>query len=332
VIYQIRNEQQISKIKSSFEVPKSVKNFISYDDINHLISIFEESSSTQDPYKGKIYKNTGPVTLDLGAYLEDSVIKEIIMHNKEWLSNKRNYDLFKFSTDEIKIIRRLENNFGKICFLPLDIPKIKNINLLEFKEWYFQTARSIIKKNPDIAGEYSGHSSFLSVDILPLNYDTQKSIWTKNIISNFKETWPDMYCQFKNNLPFVGDIKFSIWSSTRDIIPHRDLTMMIDLPLEFRILFDDNNVENLFVEESIVNELTGKKISVPNNIETNSFVWNNLRTQHYSNFYPEQKKIIFIFHWSNIIDWKAYEDLITKSLEKYKDRSLISNLSRDYFV
>lgn len=260
--------------------------------------------------------------------------EENIPNEKAWFTKNRNLLLNKFSSEERNNILELEKKYGKYCFLPLDIPKIETSK--DFVNWYFENAKASIKQNTDIATQYTGNSSFLTIDVLPQNYDASKSVWSKNIISNFEQQWPDLWQQFYEYFPFKKIIGLTIWSSIVDIDAHRDQTIYLDLPLEFRTLIHDPNPENnLFVGESLPNADIGdyvKTISVPNRLESNSFVWNNLRSRHFSKFNESYKKIIIIFHYVNKIDWHRYESLISRSIQKYQDRSLISENDISLYV
>lgn len=261
---------------------------------------------------------------------------ENIPDEREWFTEQRNINLKRFNPETVKRVLDLEKKFGKICFTPLAVPKIQALDQENFVEWYFETCKPSIKQNKDIATQYTGSTSFLSIDLLPESYDIKKSIWSKNIIRDFESQWPDLWNQFYEYLPFEKIVGFSIWSSTKDIVPHRDHSLFLDLPLEFRtMLHDPNPKTNLYISESLPNSNIddhAEKVFLPNHIETNSFAWNNLRSWHGSKHYPEHKKIIMIFHWTNKINWKKYERLIENSYEKYRDYSLTSCHSIEDFI
>jgi len=70
----MRTPQQIQKIKETISDPYAVKDFLSSDDVSHLIKVFE----SQETEPNKIYKNTGPITLDIKPFLGDPVVAKII--------------------------------------------------------------------------------------------------------------------------------------------------------------------------------------------------------------------------------------------------------------
>lgn len=70
----MRTQEQVDFIKSRIQKPYSVENFLSITDVNYLIDLFE----SPDNEKNKVYKDTGPITLDIKPHLNDPVISKII--------------------------------------------------------------------------------------------------------------------------------------------------------------------------------------------------------------------------------------------------------------
>jgi hypothetical protein len=70
----MRSQKDIALIKSRITDPYSITDFLSPADVNHLIELFEQ----QEVEPNKVYKNTGPVTLDIKPYLEDPVVSKVI--------------------------------------------------------------------------------------------------------------------------------------------------------------------------------------------------------------------------------------------------------------
>ena len=245
-------------------------------------------------------------------------------NEKTLFSEQRSLALNKSDKNRNQILE-LEKKFGKVCFTPLAVPKIEDS---DFYTWFFDRAKPSVKQNQDIATDYTGGSSFLSIDVVPDWYDTSKSVWSKNVITDFNKQWPKLWQQFYDYLPFDKIVGLSIWSSTKDIIAHRDQSLFLDLPLEFRVLMDTNPNFNLSVSEVLPNNSIENKLqttNVPNNLDTNCFAWSNLRSQHHSVYDENYKKIIFIFHYTNKINWVRYEQLLANSLLKYPDYAMISN-------
>jgi hypothetical protein len=70
----MRSQEDIALIKSRIEDPYSITDFLSNDDVEHLVSLFE----LQETEPNKIYKNTGPITLDIKPHLSDPVVSKVI--------------------------------------------------------------------------------------------------------------------------------------------------------------------------------------------------------------------------------------------------------------
>ena len=84
----MRSQEDIARIKSRIIDPYTIENFISFEDVSHLIDLFE----SQKTKPNTVYKNTGPVTLDIKDYLNDPIISKIIEKLKEEkLSKQRRF-------------------------------------------------------------------------------------------------------------------------------------------------------------------------------------------------------------------------------------------------
>jgi len=70
----MRTTSQIEKIKSDIIQPYVVDNFLTDDEVQYLINIFE----SRDLEPAKVYKNTGPTTLDILEIMDDSVIQNVL--------------------------------------------------------------------------------------------------------------------------------------------------------------------------------------------------------------------------------------------------------------
>jgi hypothetical protein len=69
----MRTQEEINRITARFSSPYSVENFLTKDQVQHLIDLF----NSQQIEENKVYKNTGPITIDIVNFLEDSVVKLI---------------------------------------------------------------------------------------------------------------------------------------------------------------------------------------------------------------------------------------------------------------
>ena len=75
----MRTQSQIDDIKSRVIEPYAIENFLSPEDVDYLINMYENYSETSvNPQERKIYKNTGPVTLNIRNHLEDPVISKFL--------------------------------------------------------------------------------------------------------------------------------------------------------------------------------------------------------------------------------------------------------------
>lgn len=74
----MRTCQEISAIQSHITDPVSIENFISNQEVDYLVTLYENTDNLSDPYVGKIKKNTGPVTLDIRPFLYDPVIETVM--------------------------------------------------------------------------------------------------------------------------------------------------------------------------------------------------------------------------------------------------------------
>jgi hypothetical protein len=123
----MRTSDQIAEIEKTFEDPYTISNFISEDEIKHLLSIYKNASSKNSPL---VYKNTGPVTLDLYPYMQDSVIDAMIKKIKTIIGDYEITASFFFETDYPHIIHN-DDTFE----LPSGVFKAINIPL-EFQGNY----------------------------------------------------------------------------------------------------------------------------------------------------------------------------------------------------
>jgi hypothetical protein len=80
----MRSTEQINEITRNISKPYAVDNFITQDDVIHLIDLFNQNTAN------KIEKNTGPVTLYITEYLTDPVFIKILDKIKDEIGE---YDL-----------------------------------------------------------------------------------------------------------------------------------------------------------------------------------------------------------------------------------------------
>ena len=224
--------------------------------------------------------------------------------------------------------------WGEYNYIPLDIPRF---DYPELVDWFFEKCQPTYKKIADIASANYGDgsvSSFDAVDVLARNETDHRDIWTLNVQQEFLTKFSHIYERILSEFPFKSLDRIRFWSSTDNIVFHRDHTKFIDYPSSFRImLYDTNLIPTLSLVPSLPdtpNEFAGlfPIKSIP---ETNSFVWNNLRTKHGSNYIPPFKKIVIILDRYDL-DIDRYNDLMVRSVEKFKSHAMISNHSLESFV
>ena len=134
--------------------------------------------------------------------------------------------------------------------------------------------------------------------------------------------------------PFQHLEKITCWSSNKAVSWHRDHGRWTDNPSSFRIIIhDENPSQTLYVAEHRPDTKLdiSNKFPIPRLDETNSFVWNNLRLQHGSEFIPGHRKILLILARYKL-DQDRYHDLMERSVKKYKDNILMSNYKISDFV
>lgn len=253
------------------------------------------------------------------------------------MSQHRQSYLDRISYSDRQLVIELEHLIGKYCFVPLDIPNIIDTNIVD---WFQENKKSIIKLNPSVGiPQYGdGHGGFDSVDVYKdETYYPVNKTWEINPYNfeNFKFKFKDIYEQVLEYMPFKDLNGFMFWSSTQRIIPHRDHNIFVDFPNNFRTMIYDNNPEQtLWVKEHIPEtqiKIDGTETYVPRLKESNSYIWNNLRVLHGSNYSPDYFKIMMVYTRFQV-DWYAYRELMERSISKYSDLLLASNNSVSKFL
>jgi hypothetical protein len=220
-------------------------------------------------------------------------------------------------------LRSIEE-LGKYCYIPLDIPKIESPQLVK---WFFEECKPTYRLQPDIASPSKGGTNFDTIDILPTgeSVDKHTDAWSLNLRNDFLDLFPDVFDQIMEYFPFKKLTRLRMWSSNKKVTYHRDHTIFVDYPSSFRImLFDENPIQTLKIYPSLPGESieSNHKFILPRFENTNSFVWNNLRVKHGSNFDPIYRKILFILDRYEL-DIDRYKQLIKQSLDKYQNHSLV---------
>jgi hypothetical protein len=161
----MRTNYQIDTIKKSFSDPYLVDNFINENEITHLINLFEnDNGEGADPNQKKVYKNTGPVTLDIHKYLSDPVVDAVMNRIKMQIGDFSMTTGFFFFTNYPHIIHNddlfeLPNNVYKAITIPLRLDSDEEIteysNLCFFDQHYFHGPSKFFKNSKDIPTYYN---------------------------------------------------------------------------------------------------------------------------------------------------------------------------------
>jgi hypothetical protein len=156
----MRTQEQIDNIKKNFSDPYIVENFITENDVLYLINLFDNST----PNQPKVYKNTGPVTLNIFNYLNDPVVNDIINRLKLAIGD---FDItagFWFWTDYPHIIHNddlfeLPDKMYKGITIPLkldsDLVNNKLPELCFFDQCYFHGPSKFFNGDDEIPTYYN---------------------------------------------------------------------------------------------------------------------------------------------------------------------------------
>lgn len=226
---------------------------------------------------------------------------------------------------------KLAEAYGNYCLVPLDIPKFNNPSLVK---WFFDHCEPTYKISKDVANDRTGGTNFDAIDVLPTNETGQQDIWTLNVRQDFMTDFKDVYDEIMYYFPFKSLSRIRFWSSTKNVLFHRDHTKFVDFPGAFRImLYDENSSQTLSLIPSLPDTVDNlsEQFPIPKLENTNSYVWNNLRTKHGSVFVPGFRKIIIILDRYDI-DIDRYQDLITRSINKYKTECLVSLKNKNEYL
>jgi hypothetical protein len=217
------------------------------------------------------------------------------------------------------------------CYVPLDIPRIENLELVN---WFFENSQPTYKLKEDIANRSTGIPVFNSVDIFPTGIIDNMEFWKINNRPDFLIKFKNILDQILKFFPFKEITQMRMWSSNMDVMWHRDQTRFTDNPNSFRImLYDENPSQTLGLIKSLPDSTLdlSNKFMLPRLLETNSFVWNNLRTKHGSIYDPAYKKILIIIERYNL-DIDRYHEIMERSVRKYKDHLLICDRKTNEYV
>lgn len=154
----MRTQDQIDKIKQHIQDPYTVEEFLSTEDVAYLIELFENNKDNVNA--PAVYKNTGPVTLDLKLFLDDIVINNIVTRLEQHIGPFEITAAFFFFTDYPHIIHNddtfeLPNDVYKGITIPLRIDGPGTTSLCFFDQFYFHGPAKFFNGSKDIPTYYN---------------------------------------------------------------------------------------------------------------------------------------------------------------------------------
>jgi hypothetical protein len=153
----MRTQEEINRIKSRFSEPYSIQNFLTKEDVDHLIQLF----NTQQLEPNKVYKNTGPITIDITLFLDDPVVKNIFLKLEQLIGPFELNAGFIFWTNYPHIIHNDDTFEFKDVYKGITIPlSIEGDytslpSLCFFDQHYFQGPSKFFNGESDIPSFYN---------------------------------------------------------------------------------------------------------------------------------------------------------------------------------
>lgn len=188
----MRTEEQIFKIKSQIEDPRVVENFLSQEEVNYLIDLYEQIDELSDR---KIKKNTGPVTLDIGPLLNDRIISLIMQRVKEKIGEFEMTAGFFFKTDYPHIIHNddtfeLPDTVYKAITIPLKVygQNLGYPSLCFFDQLYFHGPAKFFK-GEEFIPTYYNTQIYDYRDVCGLKQDAVDETLYKKYFTHLERSW-----------------------------------------------------------------------------------------------------------------------------------------------
>lgn len=186
----MRTDEQISKIKSQFTDPYVVADFIDNNDLKTLTEIFKGADNINAPL---VYKNTGPITLDINPYLNLSVFEKIFRNIKKEIGDFEMTAGFFFKTNFPHIIHNddtfeLPDSVYKAITIPLEFEGPTGVfgKLCIFDQCYFHGPAKFFNGSSNIPTYYNKQLyEYSEVDgIVP-----EKIVDTNNYFTHLNPNW-----------------------------------------------------------------------------------------------------------------------------------------------
>lgn len=195
----MRTLEQITNIKSRISDPYSIENFLSESDIDHLKAIYRSSDNFYDKAVSKVYKNTGPVVLNLNLLLEDPIISKILNKIQDQIGTYEITAAFFFETDYPHVIHnddlmQLPNGIYKAIAIPLELSSDSEITqfpkLCFFDQFYFHGPSKFFKgsENDNIKVHYN-KSVYDYKDVDGLRKDSIDEKTYNELFTHLKPQW-----------------------------------------------------------------------------------------------------------------------------------------------
>ncbi len=154
----MRTQEQIDKIKQRIEDPYQIEAFLTSFELHYLIDLFERNKQLSN--SPVVYKNTGPVTLDLLLFEKDPIVSKVIERLHSIIGTFEITAAFFFFTDYPHIIHNddtfeLPEGVYKGITLPLRIDGDAVPDLCFFDQFYFHGPAKFFDGDKDIATYYN---------------------------------------------------------------------------------------------------------------------------------------------------------------------------------
>lgn len=186
----MRTQDQIKQIKELISDPFYVENFLSVEEVNSLVNLFEQ----QQIEPNKVYKNTGPITLNINDFFGNSVIQKIFDCLPAHIGKFELTTGFFFWTNYPHIIHNddiyeLPSNVYKGVTLPLKIYGPGIPKLFFFDQFYFHGPSKFFKGESDVPTFYNKQIySYEDVDMIKEGMHIDKNTRLK-YFTHVKDKW-----------------------------------------------------------------------------------------------------------------------------------------------
>lgn len=134
----MKTPEHIAKIKSKIQDPYTVDNFLTQEEVDYLINVFDTNP------EDRIEKNTGPITLDVVKYIEEPIFVKILEKVKNEIGDFDFIGGIFFSVTYPHIIHNDDSFETKGVFKGVNLPlKLEGTytelpDLCFFNQFYFR--------------------------------------------------------------------------------------------------------------------------------------------------------------------------------------------------